>query len=313
MGAFPHTRLHLLAACKATSSATIAKCSASAAAAARSSFVSTAPSRASSYPIAPPLRPRISPLLRLRRPPMRPPVRPPCASPPVPTLYAREGGHYKGEEVGKGPTVVGALDSAIPLPALFSAAPCNGGRLGRGVQPSPLEPPAHPLSSSSSLQQQLLGMPRWKGGGGGEEEGVGVAGMARQPPPPSSNFCCISHLLLLLLLVTWLQREVSATLRRVLEVPIVHMSSRQWEHVAYRCVPFVCMKNIRNLLFAYDEARFEKYLEDVKAGTAKITAGALLPHEVVKAAIEAAEDINDSVGELQWKAMMADVQGETLV
>ncbi|CAI7863535.1 unnamed protein product [Closterium sp. NIES-53] len=131
--------------------------------------------------------------------------------------------------------------------------------------------------------------------------------MARQPPPPSSTFCCIS-LLLLLLLVMWLQREVSATLRRVLEVPTVHMSSRRWEHVAYRCVLFMCMKNSRNLLFAYDEARFEKYLEDLKAGTAKITAGALLPHEVVKAATEAAEDINDSVGELQWKAMMADVR-----
>ncbi|CAI7770781.1 unnamed protein product [Closterium sp. NIES-53] len=54
-------------------------------------------------------------------------------------------------------------------------------------------------------------------------------------------------------------------------------------------------------------------LEDVETGTeAKIAAGALLPHELVKAAEKAEEqgDGNDSVIELQWKAMVADVRSK---
>ncbi|CAI5524416.1 unnamed protein product [Closterium sp. Naga37s-1] len=140
MGAFPHARLQLLAACKATATTsreTVAKCSASAAAAARSPFVAAASSR----PIAPPLRRHVAPLLRL----CRPPVRPPCASAPVPPLHVCGGGSYNVEEGGKGvagrgqqspasaPTkFVGAPDIAILLPALPSAAHYSGRDLGGG-------------------------------------------------------------------------------------------------------------------------------------------------------------------------------------
>ncbi|CAI7797477.1 unnamed protein product [Closterium sp. NIES-54] len=141
MGAFPHAHLQLLVACKATAATsreTIVKCSASAAAAAPSPFVAAASSR----PIALPLRRHVAPLLRL----CSPPVQPLCASAPVPPLHASGGGNYKGEERGKGvadrrqqlptsaPTkFVGAPGSAILLPALPSAAQCNGRDLGRGV------------------------------------------------------------------------------------------------------------------------------------------------------------------------------------
>ncbi|CAI5488156.1 unnamed protein product [Closterium sp. Naga37s-1] len=107
-----------------------------------------------------------------------------------------------------------------------------------------------------------------------------------------------------------LQREVLAPLRRVLEVPEAHMSSGRWEHVAYGRVPSVCMNKTRKLFLSHDQARFTEYLADVKGGAAKIAAGALLPHEVVKAAMEAAEDSHDTVGELQWKAMVADVRSK---
>ncbi|CAI5471410.1 unnamed protein product [Closterium sp. Yama58-4] len=109
-----------------------------------------------------------------------------------------------------------------------------------------------------------------------------------------------------------LQREVLAPLRRVLELPEVHMSSGRWEHVAYGRVPSVCMKKTRKLFLSHDEARFKEYLEDVKSGAAKIAAGAVLPHEVVKAAMESAEEGNsdDTVGELQWKAMVAGVRSK---
>ncbi|CAI7757370.1 unnamed protein product [Closterium sp. NIES-53] len=107
-----------------------------------------------------------------------------------------------------------------------------------------------------------------------------------------------------------LQREVLAPLRRVLEVPEVHMSSGRWEHVAYGRVPSVCMKISRKRFLSHDEARFKEYLEDVKGGKAKIASGALLPHEVVQTAMVAAEDSDDTVGELQWKAMVADVSSK---
>ncbi|CAI5498208.1 unnamed protein product [Closterium sp. Naga37s-1] len=109
-----------------------------------------------------------------------------------------------------------------------------------------------------------------------------------------------------------LQREVLAPLRRVLEVPEVHMSSGRWEQVAYGRVPSVCMKKTRKLFLSHDQPRFTEYLADVGAGTAKIAAGALLPHEVVQTAMEAAEegDGNDTVGELQWKAMVGDVRSK---
>ncbi|CAI5952609.1 unnamed protein product [Closterium sp. NIES-64] len=107
-----------------------------------------------------------------------------------------------------------------------------------------------------------------------------------------------------------LQREVLAPLRRVLEVPEVHMSSGRWEHVAYGRVPSVCMKKSRKLFLSHDEARFKEYLEDVKGGEAKIASGALLPHEVVKTAMESVGDSDDTVGELQWKAMVADVRSK---
>ncbi|CAI5465054.1 unnamed protein product [Closterium sp. Yama58-4] len=86
--------------------------------------------------------------------------------------------------------------------------------------------------------------------------------------------------------------------------------SGRWKRVAYGRVPSVCMKKTRKLFLSHDEARFTEYLEDVKGGEAKIAAGALLPHEVVKTAMKAAEDSGDTVGELQWKAMVADVRSK---
>ncbi|CAI7766806.1 unnamed protein product [Closterium sp. NIES-53] len=174
MGAFPHARLQLLAACKATAATsreTITKCSANAAAAARSPFVAAASSR----PIAPPFRRHVAPLLRL----CRPPVWPPCASAPVPPLHACGGGSYKGDEGGKGvagrrqqppasaPTkFVGNLDSAILLPALPSAMHCNGRDLGRGV---------------AGLAAEAVG-----------EKGCGDGGFDKAAPaaPPPSTFRC---------------------------------------------------------------------------------------------------------------------------
>ncbi|KAG2593646.1 hypothetical protein PVAP13_5NG012552 [Panicum virgatum] len=91
-----------------------------------------------------------------------------------------------------------------------------------------------------------------------------------------------------------LRREVLVPLRKVLELPEVYMSAQRWSELPYTRVAS-----------KHDEARFDKYLEDVEAGKAKIAAGALLPHEIAAAAFRGEAD---DVSELQWHRMVEDLR-----
>ncbi|KAM7277640.1 hypothetical protein ACFE04_004774 [Oxalis oulophora] len=55
----------------------------------------------------------------------------------------------------------------------------------------------------------------------------------------------------------------------------------KFDALPYNLVASLAMKTHKKTFFKYDQERFSQYLEDVKAGKAKITAGALLPHEIV--------------------------------
>ncbi|KAJ1256176.1 hypothetical protein BS78_K073600 [Paspalum vaginatum] len=102
-----------------------------------------------------------------------------------------------------------------------------------------------------------------------------------------------------------LRREVLVPLRKVLELPEVYMSAQRWSELPYTRVASVAMRRYKALFKKHDEARFDKYLEDVEAGKAKIAAGALLPHEIAAAAFcgEA-----DDASELQWRRMVEDLR-----
>jgi hypothetical protein len=67
------------------------------------------------------------------------------------------------------------------------------------------------------------------------------------------------------------------------------------------------MKLYKDKFLKHDEERFNKYLEDVKAGKSTIAAGALLPHEIIAS-------LNDGdggqVAELQWKRVVDDLLKE---
>ncbi|XP_072983588.1 uncharacterized protein [Typha latifolia] len=104
-----------------------------------------------------------------------------------------------------------------------------------------------------------------------------------------------------------LRREVLVPLRKVLELPEVYMSARQWDALPYNRVASVAMKRYKNLFTKHDEERFHDYLEKVKKGKAKIAAGALLPHEILAAAYRGEDDV---VAELQWQRLIADVSGK---
>ncbi|TKW09656.1 hypothetical protein SEVIR_6G117000v4 [Setaria viridis] len=102
-----------------------------------------------------------------------------------------------------------------------------------------------------------------------------------------------------------LRREVLVPLRKVLELPEVYMSAQRWSELPYTRVASVAMRRYKALFKKHDETRFDKYLEDVEAGKAKIAAGALLPHEIAHAAFN---DKADDVSELQWRRMVEDLR-----
>ncbi|RLN03198.1 hypothetical protein C2845_PM13G08330 [Panicum miliaceum] len=102
-----------------------------------------------------------------------------------------------------------------------------------------------------------------------------------------------------------LRREVLVPLRKVLELPEVYMSAQRWSELPYTRVASVAMRRYKGLFKKHDEARFDKYLEDVEAGKAKIAAGALLPHEIAAAAFSGEAD---DVSELQWRRMVEDLR-----
>ncbi|KAF3786549.1 Uncharacterized protein EJ110_NYTH20798 [Nymphaea thermarum] len=65
----------------------------------------------------------------------------------------------------------------------------------------------------------------------------------------------------------------------------------------------------RRLFRKHDGDRFAEYLRDVKMGKCKIASGALLPHEILKAAITAATNGGtDEVAELQWRGIVEEMQ-----
>ncbi|KAK3190317.1 hypothetical protein Dsin_029878 [Dipteronia sinensis] len=101
-----------------------------------------------------------------------------------------------------------------------------------------------------------------------------------------------------------LRKQVLVPLHKALQLPEVFMSANEWNALPYGRVPSVAMKNYKNLFEKHDKERFEVYLEKVKSGEAKIAAGALLPHEIVKSANE---DSLGEVAELQWKRLVEDV------
>ncbi|KAK3041335.1 hypothetical protein RJ639_002316 [Escallonia herrerae] len=101
-----------------------------------------------------------------------------------------------------------------------------------------------------------------------------------------------------------LRKEVLVPLHKVLELPEVHMSANKWDTLPYKRVPSVAMRNYKELFLQHDNARFREYLDDVKCGKAKISAGALLPHNII-ASLKDGD--NGQVAELQWARMVDDL------
>uniref|UniRef100_J3MGD4 Uncharacterized protein n=1 Tax=Oryza brachyantha TaxID=4533 RepID=J3MGD4_ORYBR len=103
-----------------------------------------------------------------------------------------------------------------------------------------------------------------------------------------------------------LRKMALVPLRRALHLPEVYISARRWADVVYSRVASVAMKNYTDLFLEHDNERFNIYLANVKSVKAKIAAGALLPHEILKS-IDYYDNESNEVANLQWKRMVDDL------
>ncbi|KAK2375484.1 hypothetical protein QL285_076373 [Trifolium repens] len=101
-----------------------------------------------------------------------------------------------------------------------------------------------------------------------------------------------------------LRKDVLVPLRKVLELPEVFIGANQWNLIPYNRVASVAMEFYKEKFLKHDKERFEKYLEDVKAGKTTIAAGALLPHKIIESL---GDEDGGKVAELQWKRMVDDL------
>ncbi|OMP00225.1 hypothetical protein COLO4_12825 [Corchorus olitorius] len=104
-----------------------------------------------------------------------------------------------------------------------------------------------------------------------------------------------------------LRKQVLVPLRKAMKLPEVYMSAKQWNILPYNRVASVAMKNYKDLFLKHDRGRFEEYLGNVKKGKAKIAAGALLPHLIIKSL---KKGTGGEVAALQWQRMVDDLSAK---
>lgn len=73
------------------------------------------------------------------------------------------------------------------------------------------------------------------------------------------------------------------------------MCAGDWAAIEFAKVPSVAAARLQKAFRAHEAERFDAFLESVKAGTAKMNAGAVFPHDIVKAA-----EHDDAAATVQW-------------
>lgn len=101
-------------------------------------------------------------------------------------------------------------------------------------------------------------------------------------------------------------RKQLTQMRAYIQVVEQYVCSRRWHEIEYQKVPSVAMFRLRKAFSRHDGERFKGYLEAVKAGTAKINASQLFPHQLVGYYLKGGE--YDTVIELQWLALVQQIQ-----
>ncbi|RLM93414.1 uncharacterized protein C2845_PM08G30280 [Panicum miliaceum] len=104
-----------------------------------------------------------------------------------------------------------------------------------------------------------------------------------------------------------LRREVLVPLRKVLELPDVYMSAGKWDDLPYARVASVAMHTYKEAFQKRDKPRVSGFFDEVRKGHARVAAGAVLPHEMIAAALKGE---HDEAAELQWRSMVSALAAE---
>ena len=112
-------------------------------------------------------------------------------------------------------------------------------------------------------------------------------------------------------------RKTLAALRKYLDVVEKKMSSNQFGAIDYQAVPSVAMTRYRSAFGRHDYERFDKFINAVTKGEAKINASVSYPYDLIMPYINqtlswySRYNIKvDKVLEAQWKALPDYVEGE---
>ncbi|KAK9665755.1 hypothetical protein RND81_14G133700 [Saponaria officinalis] len=105
---------------------------------------------------------------------------------------------------------------------------------------------------------------------------------------------------------TRLRKEVLVPLRKELELPEVYMCAKRWRDIPYESVHSLAMHLGKKVFLKRDCNGFEEYLEEVRDGESTISAGALLPHEIICGVSQGSLKL-DQVLQLQWTRMVDDL------
>ncbi|OEL23867.1 hypothetical protein BAE44_0015115 [Dichanthelium oligosanthes] len=95
-----------------------------------------------------------------------------------------------------------------------------------------------------------------------------------------------------------LRREVLVPLRKALELPEVYMCACKFEELPYARVASVAMRKYKEVFQKHDKDRVIGFFDEVRTGHARMAAGAVLPKELIDAALKGE---HDEAAELQWR------------
>ena len=104
-----------------------------------------------------------------------------------------------------------------------------------------------------------------------------------------------------------LRRDVLVPLRKVLELPEVYMTSGNWDKLPYARVASLAMRQYKEAFQKHDTSGVAGFFDEVRAGLAKISVDAVLPHEIVAPALKGE---HDESAELQWRHMVSNLVSE---
>lgn len=115
-------------------------------------------------------------------------------------------------------------------------------------------------------------------------------------------------------------RRTLSTLRKYLDVVEVKASSNNWSEIDYETVPSQANLKYKNAFIKHDEDRRKMFLESLKSGEAKINAGTLQCHEIIRKYIgeyswygnSEIKSVDDTLEEL-WKNLPNYETGNAMV